>query len=524
MHCCIQQVLNAEGIMKVELYNISKYFGDNTANDKVSFKINEGEVIALLGENGAGKSTLMKCLFGIYPPDEGSILINDREVVIESPRHAMNLGIGMVFQQFNLISSLSVLENLLLAYPKPPFWHLKASLNKSAVILRHLKELAPHINPETLVENLSVGERQLLELIKVLNLNAQVIILDEPTSVLTPQEAQRLWKMIRHLSSLGKSVVLITHKMEDVIACADRVMVMRAGKLVKSLNTGDCSESSLIRLMMGDNESRLAIKTPALDLTNQNSSYVIINNLYCNDAGQTIKNINLSLQSGEILGIAGVSGNGQRLLADALIGLIPLKKGELIIDGTTIHDAHQHSAPSEQISYIPEQPAVNAVAGDLSLTVNVAIGHFQHLNYFPDWKPELKITQSIIENYNIRPNQPHILAGQLSGGNLQKLVVGRELLGQKKLIIAAYPTMGLDASATHDIYQFLFNKAAEGASILWISEDLDDLMEYAHRIAVINKGEINSIFEPKNTDRYAIGQAMTGDKSIDKQKDGVTYG
>ena len=352
--------------------------------------------------------------------------------------------------------------------------------------------------------------------------------MDEPTSVLTPQEAQRLWKMIRHLSGLGKSVVLITHKMEDVIACADRVMVMRAGKLVKSLNTCDCSESSLIRLMMGDDESRMAIKTPELDITNINSPYIVLKNLHCSDAGQTIKDINLTLQSGEILGIAGVSGNGQRLLADALIGLIPFKEGKLIIDGATIRDANQYSAPSEEISYIPEQPAVNAVAGDLSLTVNVAIGHFQDLNYFPNWKPELKLTQSIIENYNIRPNQPQILAGQLSGGNLQKLVVGRELLGRKKLIIAAYPTMGLDASATHDIYQFLFDKAAEGASILWISEDLDDLMEYAHRIAVINKGEINSIFDPKGTDRYAIGQAMTGDKisvkeSIEKQESEVIY-
>jgi simple sugar transport system ATP-binding protein len=242
---------------------------------------------------------------------------------------------------------------------------------------------------------------------------------------------------------------------------------------------------------------------------------VLIRDLTASQGLQSIRGINLELRPGEILGIAGVSGNGQHLLADALVGLARLSAGEVIIDGVTLQSSARSPASSGQVSYIPEQPAVNAVAADLSLTVNVALSHFRNLAFFPHWTPERTTTESILDNYQVRPPNPDLKAGQLSGGNLQKLVVGRELKDEKDLIVAAYPTMGLDAGAAHDIYQALFRKAAEGAAILWISEDLDDLMEYAHRIAVIRDGEIAGTFDPLEADRYDIGRAMTSQQSGD---------
>ena len=306
--------------MHIELYRVTKTFGEITANDSVSLDVRKGEVIALLGENGAGKSTLMKVLFGIYPPDGGAVLINGKETSIDSPQKAMSLGIGMVFQQFNLIPALSVLDNLLLAHPKAPFWTFRrlfrSSAERSSQILGHLAELAPGMDPETLVRDLSVGQRQLLELIKVLNLNAQVLILDEPTSVLTPQEAERLWGMIRKLSATGRSVVLITHKMEDVMACADRVVVMRGGKLINTLNREDCSEESLVQMMMGERSDRAPVTTPSREFLEKRPAKVLIRNLSASQGVQSVRDINLEIKPGEILGIAGVSGNGQHLLTN----------------------------------------------------------------------------------------------------------------------------------------------------------------------------------------------------------------
>tara|TARA_R100000322_G_scaffold8731_1_gene5619 strand:- start:1556 stop:2518 length:963 start_codon:yes stop_codon:yes gene_type:complete len=299
--------------------------------------------------------------------------------------------------------------------------------------------------------------------------------------------------------------------MQDVMACAHRVVVMRAGKLVQTLSREECSEASLVRLMMGDSNQRSSIDVTPRDVFSGKPPRVSIRKLNARQGVQSIENIDLDIRPGEILGIAGVSGNGQHLLADSLVGLAPLSQGEVIIDGIVLHSAARAPKTSEQVAYIPEQPAVNAVASDLSLTTNVALSHFRQLRFFPAWEPEIEQTREIIRQYQVRPDSPSLPAGQLSGGNLQKLVVGRELQGRRDLIVAAYPTMGLDAGAAHDIYQALFAKAHDGAAVLWISEDLDDLMAYAHRIAVLQGGQISGMFDPRECDRLDIGRAMTGE-------------
>lgn len=500
--------------MHVELFNITKRFGSLTANEAISMSVAGGEVVALLGENGAGKSTLMKVLFGLHTPDEGAILIDGRETSIDSPTQAMRCGLGMVFQQFNLIPALTVMDNLLLAYPDPPFWtfhHLFGRQRKKLEnVLQSLRQMAPDIDPNTPVNRLSVGQKQILELVKVLNQNAGCIILDEPTSVLTPQEAQALWSLIRELAASGRSVILITHKMEDVMACADRILVLREGRLVESLLRQECTEEGLVRRMMGQGNQRAPILTPDAREIAERPVKVSLSDVSVTSGAQHLRHINLQLRPGEIVGLAGVSGNGQHLLADALMGLVAWRSGTLTIDGAVIQSPTHRTLGPHQIAYIPEQPAVNAVAGELSLVMNVALGRFRDLSFVPDWLPQRERTERIIRQFNVKPPLPNHPAGNLSGGNLQKLVVGRELDADPAFIIAAYPTMGLDAQATQDVYRALFEKARQNAAILWISEDMDDLLAYSHRVAVIHHGRIQHVLDTAETDRYAIGHAMTG--------------
>lgn len=500
--------------MKIELLNITKKFGSVLANDDVCLKVSSGEVIALLGENGAGKSTLMKVLFGIYQPDFGSILIDDKEVILSSPNDAIMHGMGMVFQQFNLISALTVIDNLILAFPEAPFWTFRKIFKKQnkhlEKLLIMLERMAPDINPNQLVSTLSVGQRQVLELVKVLNQDSRYIILDEPTSVLTPQESEKLWTLIRELAESGRTVILITHKMEDVMACADQIVVLRNGKVVKQMQKDNCTEGSLVKMMMGEQADRPPLSTfSKKDYTNLPPK-IDIRCLSVSSSQGDLKPLDIKIRKGEILGVAGVSGSGQHLLADALMGLQPLKSGEVIVDGKVVQSVDRRTLGPSNFAYIPEQPAVNAVAPDLNLTINISLSNLNRLSFIPDWNPEIQKAEKIISKFNVRPNNLKLLAGKLSGGNLQKLVVGRELEGEPDFIIAAYPTMGLDANATRDVYEALFKKAEQGAAILWISEDIDDLLQYSNTIAVMYQGEIKKVYKTHETDRYQIGRAMSG--------------
>ncbi len=489
--------------MQLELVSVTKRFGQTLANDAVSLFIGAGEVLALLGENGAGKSTLMKCLYGYYRMDSGQILLDGRAVSIASPRDAMRLGIGMVFQQFSLIPALTVRENLLLAYPQAPAWHGRAN---SAAILRLLGEFAPDIAADTPVAELSVGQKQQVELVKVLNQQARLVILDEPTSVLAPEEAQRLHGIIRQLAATGRSVVIITHKLEDVRACAQRVAVMRGGRLAAEVKETGVDERRLVELMVGT-----ADVAPAVAVLPQSGiTRLELRKLSCRGEALNLRGIDLQIAAGEILGVAGVSGNGQDLLADAVSGLAALDEGEVLLDGELLQGPVTRHPDDPRLGYIPEYPLKNAVAAEMSNSLNLALRGLARDPLFPDRQRRWSRAEDLMEAYDVRPRDPGLASGRLSGGNLQKLVIARELSQPRRAVVACYPTMGLDLQAARAVYEALFRQAEEGAAILWISEDLDDLLSYAHRIAVLYHGRVAGVLPAAQADRTHLGQLMAG--------------
>jgi simple sugar transport system ATP-binding protein len=490
----------------VRLSSIRKQFGSVLANDDVNVAIHAGEVLALLGENGAGKSTLMKILYGFYTSDAGSISIDGKPVSFGSPRDAMAAGIGMVFQQFSLVPALSVLENLLAAFPDAPWLQPRRSSRVNAA-LRWLVRLAPKIDPGRAVRTLSVGERQLVELAKVLNLDARVVILDEPTSVLTPAETERLYGFIRTLATEGKAVVLITHKLADIAACADRIVVMRGGRVVDEARAEERTPSALVDAMVG--RGAIGSLSPPTSPSND-VPQLQVRGLSAEIQGRYVRNISFELAAGEIVGIAGVSGNGQFTLAEALAGLIPISAGDVVLGGVSIASRVQDGAIADDVAYIPERPLDNAVVAELDLALNLALRDARRLAFFPAREKIVQHARELMQRYDVRPAQPAREASSLSGGNLQKLVIARELSGSVRLLIACYPTMGLDVLAAHAVYREMLRQAAAGVCVVWISEELDDLLSYAHRIAVIHDGAIMGIVGREAADRQALGRWMAG--------------
>lgn len=496
----------------LEAINISKRFGEVNALSNVSIKIAQGSFHALLGENGAGKSTLVKCIMGYYKHNEGQILYKDREVEINSPQQAAQLGIGMVYQHFTLVPNMTVAENIVLAQPVLP---LLINWKKEIARLEQGMVNMPFQIPlHKKVVDLSAGEKQKVEIIKQLFLNTELLILDEPTSVLTPAEADEVLGKIHQLTKTQQlSVLIITHKFREVTQFADQITVLRKGKFIASMPVADTNEKEMAELMVG---SEIKV-VPTQRLTTDKKEFNLqINNLtVLNDLGQaSIKSASLTIKAGEIVGIAGVSGNGQRELVEALAGQRSVAEGEILAHNKA-YSAKRQQMVEHQFYCLPEEPLRNACVGNMSIAENLALRKFDRspfvkLKYFLNRSAMKDNAKTLIVRYGIRCTGPSQAIGALSGGNVQRTVLAREIAQDVSILVVANPCFGLDFKAVADIRAQIVEVRNKGAAVLLVSEDLDEILELSDRILVISGGQFVYETTPENADLSTIGQYMAG--------------
>ena len=496
----------------LEAINISKRFGTLRALDRVSLKLRRGSVHALLGENGAGKSTLVKCIMGYYPPDEGQLLLNDREQSISNPHAAHLLGIGMVYQHFTLIPNMTVAENLVLARPRLP-----AVLNWRAELaqLEQRMQSMPFTVPlQASVNTLAAGEKQKVEIIKQLLLNPKVLILDEPTSVLTPNEADDVLTQVRAMTwECALSVLIITHKFREVMNYADDVTVLRKGKYIGSTTVTQATPQILATMMVG----RETLATPLQrKRTEVGATALAIDDLHVeNDNGiEAVRGLTLTLHHGEILGVAGVSGNGQKQLVEVLAGQRQPLRGSVRIHGTPYH-ATRLQMHDHKLRCLPEEPLRNACVASMSVADNLALRRFDRPPYCGlagtlRGSVFRRIAREWIKSFGIRTPGTDTPISNLSGGNVQRSVLARELSDAPHILIVANPCFGLDFSAVAEIHNRIMTARNEGAAVLLVSEDLDEIMEMSDRIVVISGGRLVHETTPARADMAHIGQSMAG--------------
>ena len=495
--------------------SITKSFPAVLANDRVDLDIYGGEIHALLGENGAGKSTLMKILYGFYRADAGEILVNGMPVNICSPKDARRHRIGMVFQDFILIPALTVAENIALFLPDLPF------ILDSASIVKRIEEISERyslqVKPGAPVWQLSVGERQKVELLKLLLADAKILILDEPTRSLAPHEAAGLFQVLANLRRHGYAVTVITHKMKEVLECADRITVMRRGKIAGTLPGAEATESGLISLMFGKAiaaSPQRRSETPAEEGIHSLELKGVSTQM--EGTGLGLKEINLTIRSGEILGIAGVSGNGQRELGDVVLGMEKCYRGTKYLGGQDATNWSVAQVRSNGTAFIPEDPLGMAAFPWLSVQENMAMAntslYARHGGLSMDWEAVRSDLQASLERLGFNLPPVYVPLGTLSGGNIQRMILAREMAHNPRLIIAFYPTRGLDVQSAVTAREVLLASRNTGAGILLISEDLDELFALSDRLAVMLRGEIAAAGTPQNLTMKEIGFLMTGSK------------
>ena len=472
----------------IEMHNITKRFGALVANDHVNLTVGQGEIHALLGENGAGKSTLMRILYGLYHADTGEIRVNGQLAAIRSPKAAIAHGIGMVTQHFALALPMTVTENVIVGAASSWGLNLRAAQDEVAAAAERFGLV---LDPAARVQHLSVGQRQRLEILKALYRNARVLILDEPTAVLTPQEAEQLFVNLRHLQQQGLSVVFISHKLHEIMAITDRVTVLRSGRVIDSVATKDATPPLLAQMMVG----RELVGVTRTGVPQQRRPVLRLTHVAAQDRQGllALKGINLDLHAGEIVGIAGVSGNGQTELAEVLDGTRRCVDGKIELDGVDLTSATPRTVMGAGLGRIPEDRHA-AVVGELSVAQNMAL---EHLDEFAqggrlDHRAMRRHAERLIAEYQIKA-KPEDRIRTLSGGNMQKVILARVLERNPKAIVVAQPTRGLDIGATEYVRNKLMEQRGKGAAILLISEDLDEILALADRIAVMYEGQIMGI-------------------------------
>ena len=494
------------------MQDIVKSFPGVLANDHVTFEVRAGEVHALLGENGAGKTTLMNILYGLYRPDSGHIFIRGKEAHIRSPRDAIALSIGMVHQHFKLVYPHTVAENVALGLAGTPFF------GPARVVERGLTELSQRYNlpvdPKAKVWQLSAGEQQRVEILKALYRGAEILILDEPTSVLTPQETLELFKVLERMKEEGHAVIFITHKLQEVMEVADRVTVMRQGKVVGTLPVSETDKASLARMMVG----REVVFRIAKGECRPGEEALIVEDLHAlNDRGlPALRGVSLTVCRGEILGIAGVAGNGQRELVEVLTGLRRAQRGKVWILGRELTNRSPRRIAEAGVAHIPEERIRMGIVPGMSVEDNLILKKHHQPPFcrgpFLQLREVRRFAQRGVEEYEIMTPSPRTPAKLLSGGNIQKLILARELSGEPGLVIAAHPTYGLDVGATELIRQLLIRQRDAGVGVLLVSEDLEEIITLSDRIAVIFGGEIMGVVPAAVATREEIGLMMAGER------------
>ena len=493
------------------LRGIVKRFPGVLANDHVDFDIRKGEIHALLGENGAGKSTLMQVLYGQYGRDSGDILIDGKPCQLDNTRDAIRLGIGMIHQEFMLVRRFSVVENVVMGMDDDG--DMIIDLDKAADRLRQLSKLhGLQVNPADIIEKLPVGVQQRVEILKLLYRNARLLILDEPTAVLTPQETAGLFAVLRSLASKGHSIVIVTHKLHEILEISDRVTIMRDGRVVGSVETRQSSKEELARLMVGRDVVLRATKAPKVP----GKTLLEVTKLRARDArgNKALDGVDLSIREGEILGIAGVDGNGQSELASAIMNLIPISSGGVRFDGEDVTHVSPAGHHKRGMAYVPADRRHVGALGELPIHRNAILGRHREFASRFGMMSEPKIlafAQTLIERFGIRPTNPAYLAGKLSGGNLQKLILGREVMADPRAIVIEQPTRGLDVGAIEVVWREIIAQRDAGKAILLISAELEEIFNLADRIAVLYEGRIVGVVDTADATMEKIGLMMAGE-------------
>ncbi len=501
--------------LAIELSNISKSFPGVKANDKINLKIQEGTIHAIVGENGAGKSTLMKILYGMLKQDLGSIKIFDKEVNFASPKDAISKGIGMVHQHFMLADNLSVLESIILGMDRASLKVLNKS-KYSDEINQITEKFSMPLNVNSMIDELGVGEKQRVEIIKVLFRGAKILILDEPTAVLVPQEVKELFNNLKNLKDSGVTIIFISHKLDEVLDIADEISVMRGGKHIDTVSSNSVSKIELAEMMIGQNLP----SPPKREKQSKEKIILSINNLSAEEVNgkKAFSSINFSIKEGEVVGIAGVEGNGQRELAESILGIHNIESGEIILGQENINDLNTRDRRESGISFIPEDRQSQGLLMDVSLSENVILGKQSSSKYKSRYSnikfgEADKNSNTVIENFDVRTPGNETLALALSGGNQQKFVVGREIENKPQLLIASQPTRGIDIGAQSLIWNKLRLARDHGLGVLLISADLDELIGLSDRLYVIYEGNLVKELDPENATPEILGSYMTGIKS-----------
>lgn len=503
----------------IELRGITKSFAGKIANNNVNLTVNRGEILSILGENGSGKTTLMNMIAGIYFPDEGQIFIDGKEVVIRSPKDAFKYKIGMIHQHFKLVDVFSATENIVLGLEEKGKFNLKEAAEK-------VKEICDkygfEIDPLKKIHEMSVSEKQTVEIIKVLYRGADILILDEPTAVLTPQETQKLFAVLRRMKEHGKSIIIITHKLHEVLSLSDKVAVLRKGEYVGTVETSKTNESELTEMMVG---KKISLNIDRSDPENCEER-LIVKGLDCVDREgvKVLDDISFTAYSGEILGIAGIAGSGQRELLEAIAGLQKVNEGEIVYNNpkTGTQDNLRDKTPMQirdlgvRLSFVPEDRLGMGLVGNMDIIDNMMLRSYRKgKSVFLERKAPKDLAEKIIKDLEVVTPDARTPVRRLSGGNIQKVLVGREIAAAPTVLMAAYPVRGLDIGASYTIYNLLNAQKKKGVAVIFVGEDLDVLIELCDRIIVIGSGSITGIVDARNTTKEEIGLLMT--KAKDSQ-------